>query len=64
MAETLSLGCFIAGTIWSVLRHAGISPPNPVDVRQATTQSFATDSITGKIGESIENENCVEARLD
>jgi len=31
---------------------------------QATTQSFATDSVTGKIGESIENENCVEARLD
>ena len=31
MDETLSLGCFIAGTIWSVLRHAGISPPNPVD---------------------------------
>ena len=29
---------------------------------QATTKRFATDSGTGKTGESTENEGCVEAR--
>ena len=27
-------GCFIAGTIWSVLRHALFRPPNPMDVQK------------------------------
>jgi hypothetical protein len=31
---------------------------------QATTRSFATDSGTGKTGESIENDGCVPQALN